>query len=83
MGFLSWILLGLVVGALAKFLLPGDDPDGLFVTIGIGVAGAVVGGFLASAVGMGEVTGFDLRSVAIAVGGSMLLLLGWRRFRKA
>jgi len=83
MGFLSWILLGLVVGALAKFLLPGDDPDGFFVTIGIGVAGAVVGGFLASAVGLGEVTGFDLRSLAIAIGGSMLLLLGWRRFRKA
>ncbi len=51
MGILSWILLGLIVGVLAKWLMPGDDPGGVFVTIAIGVAGAFVGGFIASLLG--------------------------------
>ncbi len=81
MGILSWIVLGLIVGALAKWLMPGDDPGGLVVTMAIGIAGAAIGGFLASAVGLGSVSGFDLRSLAIAVGGSLLLLWGYRRLR--
>jgi uncharacterized membrane protein YeaQ/YmgE (transglycosylase-associated protein family) len=81
MGFLSWILLGLVVGVLAKWILPGKDPGGLIVTILIGIAGAVVGGYLATLLGIGAVTGFNLGSLAIAVGGSLLLLLLNRRIR--
>lgn len=83
MGILSWILLGLIVGAAAKMIMPGRDPGGLIVTILIGVAGALVGGFIASAVGLGSVTGFDLRSLLIAIGGALLLLWGVRRLRKA
>jgi uncharacterized membrane protein YeaQ/YmgE (transglycosylase-associated protein family) len=81
MGILTWILLGLVVGALAKFIMPGRDPGGIFITIAIGIGGALVGGFLASAIGLGSVTGFDLRSVAIATGGALLLLFGYKRLK--
>ena len=81
MGILSWILLGLVVGALSKWILPGDDPGGFVITVLIGIAGAVVGGFIASTLGLGTVTGFNLGSLAIAIGGSLLLLVVYRKLR--
>jgi uncharacterized membrane protein YeaQ/YmgE (transglycosylase-associated protein family) len=81
MGIISWIVLGLVVGVIAKWLHPGDDPGGIFVTIGLGIGGAFVGGFLASALGLGSVTGFNLGSLAIATGGAVLLLFGYRRLK--
>lgn len=81
MGILTWILLGLVVGVLAKWLMPGDDPGGLIITIAIGIAGAIVGGFIASTLGLGTVTGFSIGSLAIAVLGSLLLLFGYRRLK--
>jgi len=49
MGIIGWIVLGLIAGAIAKFIMPGDDPGGIIVTIIIGIVGAVLGGFLASA----------------------------------
>ncbi len=81
MGILSWLLLGLIVGALAKWIMPGDDPGGIFVTMGIGIAGAFVGGFLASLVGLGTAGGFSLGSIAVATGGSLLLLFGYRKLK--
>ena len=81
MGILSWIVMGLVVGVLAKVIMPGKDPGGLFITIGIGIAGAFVGGFLSSLVGFGPVSGFNLPSVGIATLGALLLLFGYRRLR--
>lgn len=81
MGILAWILLGLVVGVLAKWILSGDDPGGFVITVSIGIAGAVVGGFIASRLGLGSVTGFDLGSLAIAVGGSLLLRVLYRKLR--
>ena len=81
MGILSWIVLGLVVGLLAKWIMPGPDPGGLFVTILIGIAGALLGGFLGSAIGLGSVTGLNVPSLVIAVGGSLLLLFGYRRLK--
>mgnify|MGYP001591623941 CR=1 FL=1 len=81
MGLLSWILMGLVVGVLAKWIMPGDDPGGFFMTILLGVAGAFVGGFIGSAVGLGTVTGFNVGSLALAVGGALLLLWGHRKLR--
>ena len=81
MGILSWIVLGLIVGVLAKWIMPGKDPGGMIVTIAIGIAGALVGGFLATRLGMGAVTGFNLGSLAIAVAGSLLLLFVYRRLR--
>jgi len=51
MGIIGWIIFGLIVGAVAKFLMPGPDPGGWIVTILLGIAGALVGGFLGRAVG--------------------------------
>ena len=82
MGILSWLVLGLVVGIIAKFLMPGRDPGGFVITIIIGIAGAFVGGFIGSRIGFGSVSGFDLRSLLIAVGGAILLLLIYRAFKK-
>jgi len=81
MGILSWILLGLVVGALAKWIMPGPDPGGILVTILIGIAGAFVGGWIGSLVGLGSVDGFGLGSLVLATGGALLLLWGHRRLR--
>lgn len=81
MGILSWIVMGLIVGVLAKFVMPGKDPGGLIVTIVIGIAGAFVGGYIGSYLGMGSVTGFNLESILIATGGAILLLLLFRAIR--
>lgn len=75
MGFFVWVFLGLVAGAVAKLLMPGRQGGGILRTILLGVAGAIVGGFLGTRVlGFGEISGFDMRSMAIAVGGALLVL---------
>ena len=81
MGILSWIIFGLIAGALARLLMPGSDPGGLVVTIIIGIVGAVIGGFIGTQLGFGAVSGFDLRSFFVAIAGSMLLLFGYRIIR--
>ena len=83
MGVIVWILLGLVAGALAKFIMPGRDPGGIIVTILIGIAGALIGGFISTKLGYGSVDGFDLRSIVIAVLGAILLLFVFRVLRRA
>ena len=82
MGIISWIVLGLVAGALAKWIMPGKDPGGFIVTILIGIAGAVVGGWIGSVIGFGSVTGFNIGSVATAVGGAIILLAVYRWFKQ-
>ena len=82
MGILTWIVLGLVAGVVAKLVMPGRDPGGIIVTIVLGIVGALVGGFLSSRIGFGTVTGFDLRSVAIAVLGSIILLILYRVLKR-
>jgi uncharacterized membrane protein YeaQ/YmgE (transglycosylase-associated protein family) len=77
-----WIVLGLVAGALAKFIMPGRDPGGIIVTILIGIAGALVGGFISTKLGYGAVDGFDIRSIVIAVLGAILLLIIFRMIRR-
>lgn len=81
MGLLSWIVFGLIAGILAKFLMPGKDPGGCIITVVIGVVGALLGGFIATWLGFGGISGFDWRSLLIAVLGAMLLLLLWRLIR--
>ena len=83
MGVISWVLMGLIVGVLAKWIMPGEDPGGIFITILIGIAGAFLGGFIGSVIGLGSVTGFDLISLALAVGGALLLLFGYRLLRQS
>jgi len=81
MGFLSWIVLGLVVGVLAKWIMPGPDSSGIVMTIVLGVAGAFVGGWIGTQLGIGSVSGFNLGSLAIAVAGALLLLFVNRKLR--
>lgn len=82
MGILSWIFLGLVAGALAKFIMPGKDPGGIFVTMLIGIAGGMVGGFLGTFVGLGKIESFDLGGILIATAGAVVLLVAYRFVRK-
>jgi uncharacterized membrane protein YeaQ/YmgE (transglycosylase-associated protein family) len=82
MGILSWILLGLIAGALAKFIVPGRDPGGLIVTIIIGIVGAIVGGFLGSFIGLGKVESFDFGGIIIATLGAIILLVIYRLLSK-
>ncbi|HYV35535.1 MAG TPA: GlsB/YeaQ/YmgE family stress response membrane protein [Gemmataceae bacterium] len=74
MGILLWVVFGLIAGAIAKFLMPGKGPGGIVVTILLGIVGAVVGGFIGTLLGFGDISGFDLRSMALAVGGGVLIL---------
>lgn len=82
MGILTWIVLGLVAGLLAKFVMPGNDPGGLIVTILVGIAGAVIGGLVATQIGLGSVTGFNVRSIVIAAIGAFALLFALRMLRR-
>ena len=83
MGFISWIILGLIVGALAKWIMPGKDPGGIIVTILIGIVGGMLGGFLGSLLGLGGVTGFNLGSFVLAIVGALILLTGYRMLKRA
>ena len=81
MGILGWILFGLIVGAIAKFLMPGTDPGGIIVTILLGIAGAVVGGYLGRALGLygpGQAAGFIMSLI-----GALVLLFAYRMLRGA
>jgi len=83
MGIISWIIFGLIVDALAKFIMPGKDPGGIIVTSLIGIAGAFIGGFLSSFFGLGSVNSFSLVSIGIATGGALILLFAYRQFKSA
>ena len=82
MGILSWIVMGLIVGILAKLIMPGKDPGGAIITILLGIGGAFVGGFVGSFLGLGAVTGFNMGSFLLATGGAILLLILYRVIRK-
>lgn len=75
MGLLSWIVMGLVAGALARWLTPGQSSAGCLATLLLGIAGALLGGFLATLLEFGGIAGFDLRSLVTATLGAILLLL--------
>ena len=78
MGIIGWILFGLVVGIVGKLLMPGRDPGGFILTIILGIAGALLGGFVGQSLGLyreGEPAGF-----LMAVVGSIILLLIYRLF---
>ena len=78
MGILSWIVMGLLVGIVARIVMPGKDKGGLIMTVLLGIGGAVLGGFIGSKLGWGTFTGFDLKSFGLAVGGALILLLAYR-----
>ena len=75
-GILGWIVFGLIVGVIAKFLMPGRDPGGIIVTMLIGIVGAVLGGYIGRAWGMygpNQGAGF-----LMSIGGAILLLAIYR-----
>jgi uncharacterized membrane protein YeaQ/YmgE (transglycosylase-associated protein family) len=83
MGLLAFLIFGLIAGAVAQLLLPGDDPGGrgplgIVITIAVGIIGAFVGGFIGSFLGLGSVTGFNFGSFALAILGAVLALAVWR-----
>jgi len=82
MGLISWIVMGLCAGALARFLAPGEDAMGCFLTILLGVVGAVAGGLLATLLGFGGFQGFDVYSLLVATLGAVVVLLLFRLFRR-
>ena len=83
MGLLTWILVGLVAGLAAEFILGGGPGGfglrGLVITVLLGVVGAIVGGFISIKLGYGDVTGFNVRSLVIATLGAALVILVWRQ----
>ena len=81
MGILSWIVLGLIAGIVAKMLLPGKDPGGCIITTVIGIVGAIVGGMISTVLGFGGIQSFDFRSMAIAVLGAVIFLALIRALR--
>jgi uncharacterized membrane protein YeaQ/YmgE (transglycosylase-associated protein family) len=80
MGIIAFLILGLLAGAIAKALSPGEDPGGIIVTTALGVVGALVGGFLAGALFNAHPLDdfFDLSTWATAIVGSLILLAVYR-----
>ena len=74
-----WIVVGLIAGVLAKWVMPGPDPGGIVVTAIIGIAGAFIGGWVLSALGLaGSTGGFSLGSILTATLGAIILLAIYR-----
>ena len=82
MGILAWILFVLIACVIAKMIMPGKDPGGFIVTILLGIAGAFVGGWIGSLVGMGTVGEFSIGSFVTAIVGALVLLAGYRMIKK-
>jgi len=77
LGIIGWMIFGLIVGALAKFIMPGRDPGGMLVTIGLGIAGALVAGFIGQLLGWyqsGQTGGFIAATL-----GAILILFVYRK----
>jgi uncharacterized membrane protein YeaQ/YmgE (transglycosylase-associated protein family) len=83
MGILLWVVFGLIAGAIARFLMPGKAPGGIILTIVLGIVGAVVGGYVGTLLGVGDISGFNVKSMALAVGGGVLVLVVFGLVSKA
>jgi uncharacterized membrane protein YeaQ/YmgE (transglycosylase-associated protein family) len=83
MGIIGWILLGLLAGLIAKAIVPGADRAGLVLTTLLGVAGALLGGFVATALGWGDPIDefFDLSTWVAAIAGAAIILVVWNALR--
>lgn len=82
MGIFSWIILGLIAGVLAKLIMPGKDGGGFFITTGLGVAGAFVGGWIGSFFGLGSMSGLNIGSILTATAGAFLILFVYKQVKK-
>lgn len=82
MGILSWIVVGLIAGWLARLIVPGREGGGILTTLLLGVVGALVGGFIGSLLGLGTVSGINLWSILLALGGAVLVLIVYKAVKK-
>jgi uncharacterized membrane protein YeaQ/YmgE (transglycosylase-associated protein family) len=82
MGIFAWIIMGLLAGVLAKWIMPGPDGGGFFKTMFLGIGGGLLGGFIGNQLGWGRVDSFELTDIFLAVVGSLLVLGGFRLLRK-
>ena len=84
MGILAWIVVGLIGGVIAKLLVPGDDPGGagpmgIVITIALGIVGALLGGFLAVAMGISDgVNNFDIGTIVLSIVGAVIILVAYK-----
>jgi uncharacterized membrane protein YeaQ/YmgE (transglycosylase-associated protein family) len=81
LGVLGWIVFGLIVGIIAKLLMPGPDPGGMILTVLLGVAGALIGGFLGRAIGLYGPN--DAAGIIMSVLGAIVLLFAYRKLSTA
>lgn len=77
MGIIATLVLGLIAGALAKLVMPGEQGGGIFVTMLLGVVGSFVGSFIGSALLNKPVTGFNIGSIVLSVIGALVVLAIW------
>lgn len=80
MSILAWIIVGLIAGLIARALVPGEEPGGLLTDLLVGILGAIVGGWIFSALGLAGATGFNLWSIIVATIGAVLLLFIYHAF---
>ncbi len=80
MGLISWLVIGLIAGVLAKLIIPGEDPGGFLATIFIGMLGALVGGLIVGVFGGTGVSGINVWSILVATLGAIVLLAVFRVF---
>jgi len=83
MGIIISIIMGLIIGLVAKWIMPGRDPGGVIITILIGIGGGFVGGQIANATGFGNANGLSIANFVFAVLGAVILLTGWRLIKNA
>jgi uncharacterized membrane protein YeaQ/YmgE (transglycosylase-associated protein family) len=83
MGIISWIVLGLIAGLLGKAVMPGRDPGGFFLTVILGIAGAFVGGWIGTSMGIASFDGFTLQGILVAAAGSIVLLALYRFLKRS
>jgi uncharacterized membrane protein YeaQ/YmgE (transglycosylase-associated protein family) len=81
MGIISWVVLGLIAGILAKWVMPGKDGGGIIITICLGIAGAFVGGFIGGFFGLGGADGINIGSIITATAGAFLLLFIYKKVK--
>lgn len=84
MGIIGWIVLGLLAGLIAKAIMPGEERGGFLITMLLGIGGALLGGFLATAFGLGDPVDefFDLSTWAAAILGALFILFAWKTIRE-
>jgi len=83
MGIIAWIVLGLIAGLIAKAIMPGKDPGGFIITTLIGIAGALIGGWISTMMGgAGLSHGFSIKSLVLAVVGAFILLFIYHLARR-